>query len=184
MSLRFIPNLLTILRFLLIGPIIYLLVEHRFTPALVLTAAAVFSDGLDGFLARQFDWRTRLGSILDPLADKLLSGSVFVTLALLGIVPVWLVALVLGRDLLIVIGGLSYHFLVGPFEMEPSIISKLNTLVQLLFILTVLANSATQIPYVTVQVTGAALVFTTIASGIDYVIRWSRRALSAGRAAS
>ena len=183
MSPRYIPNLLTILRFLLIGPVVYLLFDRQYALALFLIVAAVFSDGLDGFLARRFDWRTRLGSILDPLADKALSAALFLSFAWLGIVPVWLVALVLGRDALIVLGGLSYHFLVGPFDMQPSVVSKLNTFVQLLFIVTVLSHAAFDIPFEAVLATGIALVLTTVASGVDYVFGWGGRALSARRSA-
>ena len=103
-----IPNLICVLRIALVWPIISALVDGRFLVALVLVAIAGASDGLDGYLAKRFNWRSRLGGLLDPLADKLLLVSTFVTLAWLGLTPAWLAALVILRDIVIVTGGLVY----------------------------------------------------------------------------
>lgn len=88
-----IPNVITAFRFLLVPPVVILLLQERFTAALIVFGVAGFSDGLDGFLAKRYDWRSRLGSILDPLADKLLLVSSFVTLGWLGLIPAWLCCL-------------------------------------------------------------------------------------------
>ena len=96
----------------LVWPIVNALVTDRYVLALVLVAVAGISDGLDGFLAKRFDWRSRLGGLLDPLADKLLLVSTFVTLTFMTLVPVWLTAVVIIRDFVIVSGGLFYQAVV------------------------------------------------------------------------
>jgi len=175
-----IPNLISVLRMLLVVPIVGALLADRIGLALVLVAVAGASDGLDGLLARYCGWQSRLGGLLDPLADKLLLVSLFVTLAVLTLLPAWLAAVVVGRDLVIVSGGVAYNSLIGPLQPEPSGASKLNTLAQLACIATVLLAHATGwvlAPWVTVA--GAAVLVTSVVSGLDYVIRWSRKALAA-----
>lgn len=113
------PNLISILRIILVVPVILALLKADFVLALVLFAVAGFSDALDGFLAKHYHWQSRLGSILDPLADKLLLVVTFATLTWLGFLPSWLLWLVLGRDVLIVVGALTYHYVVGKFELLP-----------------------------------------------------------------
>lgn len=170
------------LRIALVWPIISALVGGRFVVALVLVAVAGFSDGLDGYLAKRFDWRSRLGGLLDPLADKLLLVSTFVTLAWLGLVPVWLTAVVILRDFVIVSGGLVYQAVVAPVHPEPSRASKLNTGAQLLFICGVIANHGVGVPPAAFLVAaGAAVLVTSTVSGLDYVVRWSGKAAHAGR---
>src|SRR5690606_7666516 len=122
-------------------------------------------------------WRTRLGSLLDPAADKLLLVSVFLTLAYLELVPTALALIVLGRDIVIVAGALCYQFLIAPLEGQPMPVSKLNTACQLLFVLLTMAHVEFAWPDAAVlTVLGAAVVFTSITSGLAYVIGWSRRA--------
>jgi len=132
---RDIPNIISIIRILLVLPFVVLILRQEFTWALVLFFVAGVSDGIDGYLAKHNNWTSRLGSILDPLADKLLLVSSFITLGWLNILPVWLVAAVLLRDLAIISGGLAYHVLVGRYEMEPTIVSKLNTFFQIMLVL-------------------------------------------------
>ena len=98
MSWKWLPNAICIVRVVLVAPIVFMLLEERYFAALVLIAIAGFSDALDGFLARAFDWRTPLGSLLDPAADKLLIASVFLTLAYQGLVPLLLTIVVIVRD--------------------------------------------------------------------------------------
>lgn len=176
-----IPNLICVLRIALVWPIVSALISGRFVFALLLVAIAGFSDGLDGFLAKRFDWRSRLGGLLDPLADKLLLVSTFVTLAWLGLVPVWLAAVVLLRDCVIVCGGLVYQALIAPVQPEPSRASKLNTGAQLLFVCAVIANHGFGIPPDPfLSAAGAAVLVTCVVSGLDYVVRWSGKAARAG----
>ena len=105
MEQRDIPNLITLLRMILVLPIIWLLAHGYFVESLYLFALAGMSDGLDGFLAKRMGWQSRLGSILDPLADKMLLVSTTIMLAWVGLIPLWLVGVIVLRDLLIVVGG-------------------------------------------------------------------------------
>lgn len=177
MNLSALPNAICVMRILLIAPILLALTAGEYELTLLLFALAGFSDGLDGFLAKRFGWRSRLGGLLDPLADKLLLVSVFLTVTLLGLVPAWLTSVVIGRDLLIVCGALAYRWLVGPVDGRPTPVSKLNTILQLLFILAAVARAAYVWPAESlVTVLGAAVFVTTVVSGIDYVWTWSLRA--------
>jgi cardiolipin synthase len=142
-----------------------------------LLVVAGFSDGLDGFLAKRFDWRTRLGGLLDPIADKLLLVSLFVALAYAGLVPVELAVIVVGRDIVIVAGAIAYQILIAPVMGEPAPISKLNTACQLAMTFFVLTHAAfAWPPPISLIVLGATVVFTSIVSGLTYVLRWSARA--------
>jgi cardiolipin synthase len=180
---RDIPNLICVARIVLVAPTVWALASGRYAMAAALVVVAGLSDGLDGYLAKRFDWRSRLGGLLDPLADKLLLVSLFLTLAWVGAIPAWLAVVVLGRDLVIVSGGVAYHLLVGPVQPEPSRASKFNTLVQLAFLLIVLASLALHLALAPLVVLfGAAVLVTSIVSGLDYVIRWGGRAAAAARA--
>ncbi len=181
MKARDIPNVITALRFLLVPPVVILLLQERFTAALIVFGVAGLSDGLDGFLARRFDWRSRLGGIMDPLADKLLVVSSFVTLGWLGLIPAWLVLLVILRDLVIIAGATFYHMRIEQFEAEPSIASKLNTVAQVLLVLAVLYSSGIQtLPVMLMDVLLYGVLVTTLWSGFDYVWTWGRRAMQRG----
>jgi cardiolipin synthase len=178
-----IPNLICVVRILLVVPIVLSLLSGHSRLALILIVVAGLSDGLDGYLAKNFHWRTRLGGILDPLADKLLLVSVIVTLTYLGLSPVWLAVVVIGRDLIIVTGGTTYNFLIGSVEPEPSWISKWNTGLQLLYMLVVISHQAFDWPEnVSIMLLGAGLLLTSVISGLDYVVRWSAKAFAAPRA--
>jgi cardiolipin synthase len=182
MSFRWIPNAICVVRLVLIWPIVLALLDARFSAALVLLMVAGGSDALDGFLAKRFDWRTRLGGLLDPIADKLLVTSTFVTLSYIGLVPIGLSAIVVARDVVIFSGAAAYALLAGELRGEPSVISKLNTLFQLLFLVLAIFNAQYQwIEPVILVVLGAAVVFTSITSGLGYVVTWSRRAIDARR---
>ena len=176
--LRHLPNLVTILRMLLVVPLCWLIRDGRYDGALVIAAVAGFSDAVDGFLAKHYGWQTWIGGILDPLADKLLLTAAFLWLAFAGDVPAWLAALVVGRDLVIVGGAIAYHGLIGRFDASPSLISKLTTLVQIVFVLAELVRLTRWID-VPDGVRNAAIAVTaavTIASGVHYVVVWSARA--------
>ena len=138
---------------------------------------ALVDAALDGWLAKHFGWTSRLGKILDPIADKLLLVSVFGTLAWLRLVPMWFVAAVVLRDLVIVGGAAAYHFLIGYLEGHPTPVSKLNTLLQLSFVLTVIANAAWRLPAALPMGLGAAAFVTTVVSGLDYVVTYARAAV-------
>ena len=172
------PNIISILRMFFVVPVVWSLLQSEFGMALVWIAIAGFSDGLDGFLAKHFHWQSRLGSILDPLADKLLLVSSFITLTWLELVPLWLLMTVLVRDLLIVIGGVVFHYTLGRFDMEPSRISKLNTVMQIIFVLAVVFyhGEFALTPWI-IEALVYIVFATTLLSGVDYVWVWGRRAM-------
>jgi len=181
-KLAHLPNLICVLRILLVVPIVLALLDGNQQLSLVLILVAGVSDGLDGYLAKRFGWRSRLGGILDPAADKILLVAVYVTLVWTGLVPFWLMAVVLARDLVIVSGSLAYQWLIAPVWPEPSRVSKLNTAVQLLLCLAVLAAEAFGWPpRPLIVLLGAGVLVTSVVSGLDYVIRWTGRALDASR---
>ena len=177
MSLSWLPNAISLLRIALIAPILLLILDGSFGWALALFLLAGFSDGLDGYLAKRFDWHTRLGALLDPVADKLLVAGLFITLAYTQDIPVWLAAVVILRDVVIVAGATVYNFFVQPLQGEPTRVSKLNTSLQLLFLLFVISRAGFDWPDpITLTVLGASVLVTVVISGVDYVWSWSRRA--------
>lgn len=181
-SLRFIPNALCFLRMLLVIPVAWLLAHHEFRATLWLFAFAAFTDGLDGFLAKRCGWMTELGKIIDPLADKILLVGVFLTLAIMGLVPLWLAVAAIGRDVVITAGAITYNWLFGDLEGQPTRISKLNTLCQIVFLLLIVAAHAVgNVPQIAVTVLGALVFVTTTVSGIDYVVRYTRKAIDVSR---
>lgn len=173
--MRHLPNLITVLRMLLVVPLIVAIVREHYAIALVVALVAGVSDGVDGYLARHFGWQSRLGSILDPAADKLMLVSSMLALGWLGEAPRWLVVLVVARDAVIAVGALAWQFALHSFEARPSWLSKTTTVAQIGFVLLVLADQAFGwgVPWV-IPVWIVAML--TAASGIDYVVRWGRLA--------
>ena len=173
MSPRHIPNIISVGRVLLVGPVIYMMLAGRFDWALGLFVIAGVSDALDGFLAKYFHWQSLLGSYLDPVADKLLLMSSYVTLAALGAIPAWLAALVVSRDLVIFGGAVAYYFLLRPFEGQPLLLSKLNTLLQLVLVFAVLVRlGLTPFPEGIIRALIVLVTLTTVLSGALYVYIW------------
>ena len=182
-SVRHLPNALTIARIALVVPAGWLLWVEAIPEALVIIAIAGVSDFVDGELARRFNWRTTFGAIADPAADKLLVLVVIVVLALQGHVPAWLPALVVGRDLVIVIGALAYRLIVGKFEVEPTQLSKANTALLVFVLLVVIIGLMGEDYAVAAMVAGpidplgfVLVGVSSIVSGGQYVLLWSRRA--------
>lgn len=179
---RRIPNVLTGLRLLLVPPILVLLVRGVYDWALTLAIVAGVSDALDGWLARRFGWQSRIGGILDPLADKLLLVGTYVTLGALGYLPIWLVVLVVLRDVVIVAGAAVYHFRFEAVQAAPTQLSKLNTAFQLLLALVVmLALAGAPVPAMIqtalLPIVGVLVVVTMV----QYVWIGSARALKIAR---
>jgi cardiolipin synthase len=177
MQARDIPNLITVGRILLVAPTTWALLQQDHRLALALFLVAGVSDGVDGFLAKHYNWTSRLGALLDPLADKALLVCSFAALTWTGLLPVWLFGMVILRDIVIVGGALVYHFRVARLEAEPTLISKLNTVLQITLVLVVILETASLWvqPGWTVPLVYAVAV-TTVWSGVDYVVTWSRRA--------
>ena len=141
-AFRHLPNLLTGFRLIAAPATAGLLVSGHFTAAFGVFACAGLSDAADGYLAKRFGLGSELGRILDPAADKALMLAVFVTLAVLGEVPVWLAAVVVGRDAAIVLGLLLAMMSRAAVEVEPLVIGKLTTALQVLYIALHLASLA------------------------------------------
>jgi cardiolipin synthase len=181
--LRQLPNAICLARLALVIPIAWTLLHDDPASTLWLFGAAAVSDGADGFLAKRFGWQSDLGAFLDPLADKVLLVTVFVTLAWMDLVPLWLVLLAVGRDVVIVAGALAYKLVMGSVQIEPRMSSKINTAAQLGFVLVVICRQAFSLPPLWMATAlGAAMTVMTVISGIDYVMTYGSRARAAVRA--
>lgn len=183
-AMRHLPNAITGLRFLLIPFLVLLLLQQRYSAAFWLFALSAASDLADGLIARHWNLRTRWGAIADPLADKLTMLSVTVALAGQHLIPLWLAVAIVLRDAVIVGGGVAYHFLVGRYDIAPSLLSKANTVLEFLVLAAVLANAAGLLAAGgALPVLFAALGATVIASGAHYVWVWGRKAAMERRTA-
>jgi cardiolipin synthase len=173
-SLSHLPNLITLARIALVPVLILLLKDQDYATGLLVFVIAGASDALDGYLAKRLNAQSRLGAILDPVADKLLLVSTYVMLTLLGHIPFWLVLVVVFRDLLIVGGYVLYTSHAGPVKMRPSILSKLNTLMQIALATLVLAQQAAGLawPPMVLDALVIAVLVTTVASGAHYLWSW------------
>src|SRR5258705_549167 len=127
-SPRHIPNIISAIRILLVAPIAVALADRQLVTTIILFGVAALSDAADGFLAKRYSWQSELGAVLDPAADKLLLVTLFITLAYMKLVPRWLMAAAVARDVIIVLGALLYRYWVGPLNLRPSVVSKFNTL--------------------------------------------------------
>jgi len=176
--MRHLPNIICLGRIALIWPIIAGLQAHQYDRTLLLFGVAALSDGLDGWLAKRYGWTSRLGKILDPLADKLLLVSVFLVLTWLGLVPRWLAVAAVARDVMIGLGAVIYKFGWGPLHGRPIVSSKINTVLQIGYILLVVIHAAWGLPSPSVLEALAALnLLTVLYSGGAYLAQFTRRAL-------
>jgi cardiolipin synthase (CMP-forming) len=170
-----VPNLITLTRLMSVPLMIWLIVSERFGAAFCVFAGAGVSDALDGFIAKRFDCRTRLGALLDPAADKALLSSVFVSLGIAELLPNWLVILVVFRDVTIIGGFILLQTIAAPRNFDPLYISKINTLVQISLVGYVLGRLGVGLP--DGLLTGALVwltAATTVLSGMSYLVRWAR----------
>jgi cardiolipin synthase len=178
--MRLLPNIITLCRLVAVPLTVYFILIGELEAAFWLFVAAGVSDAIDGAIARLFDARTTLGAFLDPLADKALLVSVYLSLAKVGLLPLWLVILVVFRDLLIVGGVLLSYTLRQPVTMRPLYVSKLNTLAQLALAALVLAvegpglqglESLLIFGHTPVGILEGVVAVTTVLSGLGYVLR-------------
>ncbi len=170
-----IPNLITIGRLFLVPFTVWLIVKGESMTAFWIFILAGVSDAVDGFLARQFNLRSVLGSYLDPLADKVLLVSIYITFAVLDEIPLWVAILIVSRDILIIGAVILAGMLGQPVEMRPRIISKANTVAQIVLAGLVLGDLAYPIDLSLVRNLVALLVgFLTIASTAVYAVDWVR----------
>lgn len=168
-----IPNSLTLVRIVLVPVVVWLIIDHEMTAAFLLFLLAGFSDAADGYIAKRYGWRSELGAYLDPIADKALLVSIYVTLGLAGHLPVWLVIAVVSRDILIVGAVVLSWMLSRPLTMHPLLISKVNTFAQIVLAGLVLAElglglGLEPVVKVLIWVTGAL----TILSAAAYFWAW------------
>ena len=168
-----IPNSLTLVRIVLVPLVVWLIIDHEMTAAFLLFLLAGFSDAADGYIAKRYGWRSELGAYLDPIADKALLVSIYVTLGLAGHLPVWLVIAVVSRDILIVWAVVLSWMLSRPLTMHPLLISKVNTFAQIVLAGLVLAElglglGLEPVVKVLIWVTGAL----TILSAAAYFWAW------------
>lgn len=191
MPLAALPNVLSGMRILLVLPFVWCVLRGDFTPALWLFVVAALTDGLDGWLARRFGWQSQLGGLLDPAADKLLVAVSVSLFAWLHLVPVWVALVVLGRDVVIVLGALCFRWRVGPVQWGASVAGKVSTAAQLSLILAVLvlagpalgwASGTQTLLEIGVRLLMFAVAALALLSGLDYVWTWSRLAARQGAA--
>lgn len=170
-----IPNLITLGRVILVPIVFWLLVTGQLQAAFIAFVVAGISDAVDGFLAKRFNWETELGAYLDPIADKLLIVCIFLALGVTGKLPLWLVIIVVSRDVLIVIAVVLSWLLGHPTPMKPLAVSKANTVAQIVLAGTVLADEAFKLrlggPVLVLVWVTAAL---TLASLAAYLRLWLR----------
>ena len=182
MALSSLPNALTITRIVTVAPLVWLMWTGHYLGALAVAMLAGLTDVLDGYLARRFSWQSHFGGWADPAADKLLMSAAYITLALLGALPVWLSVLVIGRDIIIAAGALMYRKLFGQFNAQPTLWSKATTFTQVLLIwmkLVVLAGFG--LPSVFFEWMVVVVSALTVSTLIQYMWLWGHRAVRAGQ---
>jgi len=178
--LRHVPNAICVFRILLTVPTVIAIGRSEEILALGLFTIAAISDGLDGYLAKRNGWTSDLGRILDPIADKVLLVSTFLACTWQGLIPVWLAAAAVARDLVLGGGALIYRLWFGPIEGSPSALSKVNTTLQIIVVIMAMLNAVAPIVPSALVVTLTMVTFgTTVLSGIDYarrsfVLAWAR----------
>ena len=166
-----IPNLLTVGRLLAAPYILYLLWAGECRTALVWFSIASATDVVDGFLARRFHAGSKFGALLDPVADKVLLSGSFLTLGLKGVIPRWMMAIVLGRDLLILAFASVSIARETRRDFPPSVWGKASTAAQIAYVLFAVGHEATITPLIVATILGWIAVPLTIWSGIDYLRR-------------
>ena len=170
-----IPNLITLGRILLVPIVVWAITLGEMRIAFALFLAAGISDAVDGFLAKRFHMKSELGAYLDPLADKALIVSIYVSLGIVGMLPIFLVILVVSRDIMI-IGAFLLAWLVGrPMPVRPLLVSKANTVAQILLVVLILAEHAFGLDFGFVsQLMMAAVALLTLLSIAFYLAEWVR----------
>jgi len=183
--MRHLPNLICLVRIALVWPTLEAMQAGAWAAALTLFIIASLSDGLDGYLAKRFGWTSALGRVLDPLADKLLLMSVFILGAWLALIPWWLTAAVVARDVMIGLGALIFRVWFGPLHGRPTWVSKVNTAAQLIYVsLVLLCAALARRPQALLEAAALITFATTVVSGMHYMVAFTRRAwlLPAGSA--
>jgi len=168
-NLNHLPNIITLLRVALLPPLAFFLIAKDYQTALIIFMIAGASDALDGFLAKKFKWTSRFGAVADPLADKLLMLVSYSYLAIEGKLPMWLLAIVVGRDIFIVTAAYAFQRRFGAFDMRPSWLSKFNTAFQIFLITWVMFSLVfPQLPLIIRDILIAIVTATSLGSGLQY----------------
>lgn len=176
--MRSLPNLITLLRLALVPVVAYMLATSAYGVALPIFLVAALSDAADGYIARRFNVRSRLGATLDPIADKLNMLVTTLLLAWQGLLPLWLAVAIVARDVVIVAGAIAYRAALGHLEIAPTWLSKINTVMEFALLLVVMAAAAGWIDVdAWIAIAFAATGATVIASGIEYVALWGWKAV-------
>lgn len=182
--LKHLPNIITLLRIVLLVPFALFLFDAKYGEALIVLFVAAVSDSLDGFLARRYGWRSWFGSVADPLADKMLLTVSYVSLGYLAIMPWWLVGVVLGRDVLILSGSFAYWRITGHFEGNPTWLGKTSTFVAMTAaVWTLLHKAFWPLPSGLLPALYGLVAVLGIASAIQYVVVGIRAVRQKGREA-
>ncbi len=169
------PNLITVGRLMLVPAIIWFISEQHFVAAFFVFVLAGISDAVDGFIARQYNLRSRLGTYLDPIADKMLLVSIYLSLTFIGEMPAWLAVIVASRDVFIIGGVILAWILDRPIDVRPLWISKLNTAAQIIYAAAVLGDLAFAISLGGVRdVLAITVGVLTVASAFAYLVDWVR----------
>lgn len=169
-----VPNLITMIRIILTPVFVIYLIQDEFFSALVVFVLCGLSDGADGMVARLFNQKSRLGTYLDPLADKIVLASGFVVLSARGFMPSWLAVMVIARDVLILLGVVLMALNRVEVKIKPSIISKITTCLQFITLIAVLSRNYIILPAGFYPILLYATAFFTIASGLHYIHFWFR----------
>src|SRR6478735_2675065 len=170
-----IPNLITVGRLFLVPVVIVMIVNAQWEGAFIIFVVAGISDAVDGFLAKRCGMASELGAYLDPIADKALIVSIYITLTMVGAIPTWLVIIVVARDLMIVAAVILSWLMDRPVTIAPLLVSKLNTAAQIAFAALALGSRAFGIDPSHVSTIGEILVaLLTLASMTAYLAFWLR----------
>ena len=176
--LQYLPNALSFSRLLLAVPLGLLILRENYPWALGIGFLAGLSDALDGFFARRLGAFSRFGAAMDPVADKVLITVTFLCLATVDLIPWYLAYAVIARDLIILTGAACYYNFIGPFEFAATGLSKSNMFIQICFCVLVLLNEVIPgIPPVALLIGSSAVLFIAAASGFDYVMSWTIKAV-------
>ena len=178
MGYSMLPNVLSVIRIILTVPVVIALLKGQYLLTLLLFLLAGISDALDGWIAKQFSFQTRLGSILDPMADKILLTCTFITLYWVGILPLWLFMLIFVRDIIIVAGALGYFLgeMTSDSELlQPTLISKFNTVLQIALVLFLLLIQIYVEFSIFLEMVFIIVATSTALSGADYMWLWIKK---------
>lgn len=169
-----IPNLLSLCRIILVPVIVIFLIQEEYLNALIVFTVAGITDALDGALARMLNKQTPLGAFLDPLADKILLSTCFVSLSIFGLIPSWLTVIVISRDFIILMGIMTLSMMSITYEIKPVLVSKVTTALQIgtVFIALLLKSFPCDIfSYDLIRMISWLTAFFTVISGLVYIFK-------------